>query len=218
MIMALTQKEISANFYKNRKENGLCPRCGKILDRKGHYCSGCLDKVNQYRRESRKFYREHGICPVCGKEKLIGSEKQCILCRQKLYEQRKPLTDEQKERYSNRLKKQQKSLYGERSEKGICTKCGKRIAEEGKKKCRICLNKDAEIHRRRRQDKINIKEYRKENHLCYYCGGEIDVKNGNLCSKCLEKCRENGTKSQSTNQYWEADNRIIFKNKGKFSL
>ena len=76
--MALTQKERSAMFYKNRKDNGLCPRCGKILDREGHYCSECLEKVNEYKRENREFYRENGICPVCGKEGNDG--KFCKEC------------------------------------------------------------------------------------------------------------------------------------------
>lgn len=42
--MALTQKERSASHYRSRKDNGLCPRCGKPMDREGHYCSSCLEK------------------------------------------------------------------------------------------------------------------------------------------------------------------------------
>ena len=106
--MSLTPKERSAIFYKKRKDNGLCPRCGNALDRNGHYCSECLEKVNQYRRDNRAFYRENGICPVCGKEKLFGEEKQCILCRQKAYDRRKPLTKEQKEH--KRIQKRKPSL------------------------------------------------------------------------------------------------------------
>ena len=209
--MSLTQKERSAIFYKNRKDNGLCPRCGKLLDREGHYCSDCLEKVNEYKRENREFYRENGICPVCGKEKLFGDEKQCISCRQKAYERRKPLTDEKKEQYSNRFKKQQKTLYTERAEKGICTRCGKRKASAGKKKCGICLDKDAEIHRKRTYRKKSVREYRKENHLCYYCGNEIDRKTGQICQSCWERCRKYGEKSTSRNEYWENDNKIIFR-------
>ena len=139
--MALTQKERSAIFYKKRKDNGLCPRCGKQLDREGHYCSECNAKHNKYVKETRAFLRKQGMCPVCGKEKLFGDEKQCISCRQKAYERRKPLTDEQKEQYSNRFKKQQKTLYTERAEKGICTRCGKRKASAGKKKATVSYKK-----------------------------------------------------------------------------
>lgn len=211
--MALTQKERSAKSYKNKRDNGLCPRCGNVLDRKGYYCSSCLEKVNQYHRDNRRFYIENGICPVCGKEKLYGDEKQCISCRQKAYERKKSSTNEQKNRYREHFREQQKSLYKERSEKGICTRCGKRKADEGKKKCRICLNKDSEIHRKRTFGEKSIREYRKENHLCYYCGNEIDRKAGQICQSCFEICVKNGLKSGGGNSYWENDNKIVFNNK-----
>lgn len=210
--MSLSQKEISAMFYKKRKDNGLCPRCGKLLDREGHYCSECLLKENKYRRESRMFCKQNGICPVCGKERLFGDEKQCISCRQKNYEKRKPLTGEQKERYGKRFRKQQKSLYRERAEKGICTRCGKRKADTGKKKCRICLDKDAEIHRKRTYEKKSVREQRKENYLCYYCGKKIDRKTGQICQSCWERCRQAGLKSSGGNIYWKNDNKIVFRN------
>lgn len=49
--MALTQKEISHNCYKRRKDNGLCPRCGKPLDRIGHYCTNCLKNQTNIREK-----------------------------------------------------------------------------------------------------------------------------------------------------------------------
>lgn len=161
MIMALTQKEISARHYKNRKENGLCPRCGKPLDREGHYCSECLEKVNEYSRETREFCKENHICTVCRKEIVFGTDKICFECRVKRDKYRNALTEEQKMRYGKRFKEQQKSSYQQRSGQGICTKCGKRKATAGKKKCAICLEKDAYIHRMRRTDNQSIKDYRR---------------------------------------------------------
>ena len=212
-IMALTQKERSAIFYKKRKDNGLCPRCGKLLDREGHYCSECNAKHNKYVKETRAFLRKQGMCPVCGKEKLFGDEKQCISCRQKAYDRRKPLTEEQKNRYSARFNEHRKSIYKERSENGICTRCGKYKAEKGKKKCRICLDKDAEMHRKRTYNKKSTREYRKENHLCYHCGKEIDRATGEICQSCWERFRQAGLKSASRNEYWKNDNKIVFRNK-----
>lgn len=148
--MKTTQKEISHEFYKRRKDNGLCPICGKELDREGHYCSECLIKYREYRRSNRKFYKEHRICPVCGKEELYGDERNCILCRQKNYERKNELTEEQKDKYRIRFRTQQRNLYKERSEKGICTRCGKFKAAPTKRKCKICLSKDAELHRLKR--------------------------------------------------------------------
>lgn len=209
-----TQKEISARFYADRKNNGLCPRCGNPLDREGHYCSECLEKVREYSRKNRVFYKENHLCTECGKVKVPGNEHICPECRAKKENRRKPLTEEQRIRYAGNFQNYRKALYQQRSELGICTRCGKRKAMPGKKKCGICLEKDAEIHRKKYMENPNVKEYRQKNNLCYYCGQPIDLEKGRLCSKCLEKCRENGKKGKAGNDYWRKDNRLVF-GKGK---
>lgn len=158
----ISQKEINARVYHRHKNKGECPRCGKTLDREGHYCSKCLEKVREYHRENRRFYAEHHLCTECGKVKVPGNERVCPECRDKNEHWRKPLTEEQKIRYSYKFKKRQNSLYQQRSEQGICTRCGKRKAMPGKKKCGICLAKDAEMHRKIYMDRPNVKEYRKK--------------------------------------------------------
>lgn len=40
-------------LYNYRRENGLCPKCGKPLDRKGFYCEECRKKQTTYSRETR---------------------------------------------------------------------------------------------------------------------------------------------------------------------
>lgn len=147
-IMA-KQKERSQKSYYNRKNNGFCPRCGKSLDREGHYCSECLEKVREYNRGNRLFYAKNHLCMECGKVEVPGDEHTCPECRAKRANRRKPLTEDQKNRYTKRFREQQKILYQQRSGIGICTRCGKRKAMPGKKKCGICLDKDAEMHRRK---------------------------------------------------------------------
>ena len=210
IIMALTQKEISARNYRNRKDNGLCPRCGKPLDRKGHYCFECLEKVKIYHRENKEFFRKNHICTECGKNIVPSGERICPECRAKRMSWKKTLSEEQKERYGSRFKAQQRMLYHERAENGICTRCGKRNAAPGNKKCAICLEKDAEQHRKKYLNKPNEREIRKLNHLCYFCGNKIDLESGNICSKCYEKFRENGKKYGWKNQYWKQENKLIF--------
>lgn len=207
--MALTRKEISEKFYRGRKENGLCPRCGKKLDRDGHYCSECLVKIRKYIRDNREFCRQNHICTECGKAVVYGNDKVCFDCRAKKNNRRKPLNDKQKED----AKKRQRDLHAKRIEQGICTRCGKRKAALGRKKCEICLKKDMEKQREIRERKGNIKKYRRENNLCYHCGQPIDLEKGQLCSKCLDVCRQNGYKSSGSksNDYWRHDNNIIFK-------
>ncbi len=206
--MAITQKERSAKLYKNRKDNGLCPRCGNSLDREGHYCSNCLEKINEYHRKNRRFYSEHNICTECGKEIVFGGDKICPECRAKMNNGRKPLTDEQKKRYGERFKKQQKSLYGQRKKRGICTRCGKRKAEKGKAKCLICLAKDAGLHKKSRISRSERPGYG----FCYICGEPLD-REGSLCKKCAETMTVNLPKYRN-NESWRSDNKLIFGNGG----
>ena len=99
----------------------------------------------------------------------------------------------------------------ERVEQGICTRCGKRKAISGKKKCGICLAKDAEIHRKKYADRPNIREYRKENNLCYFCGNPIDLPDGNnICSACRKRFEEIAAQRKHDNLYWRQDNKMIF--------
>lgn len=208
----MTQKDYSKLHYQRRKENGLCPRCGKKLDREGHYCTECLKKDREYKQENRRFFRDNGLCHYCGKEMLYGQEKQCIKCREKRYEKRKPLTEEQKIRYGNNLKEQQRRLYKERSEQGICTRCGKRKAEPNRKKCGICLDKDAKQARKKRLCRQDEKERRRENNLCYRCGDPIDIDKGQLCSKCYSESCKNLEKARLVkpeNKFWKEQNKLI---------
>ncbi len=182
----MTQKERNAKHYRNRKDNGLCPRCGKMLYREGHYCSECLEKNNEYHKQNRIFYKQHHICTNCGKEIVFGNDKTCPECRAKRYIGRKSLTDEQKNLYGERFKKQQKALYQKRKEQGICTRCGKRKVISGKAKCGVCLEKDAKLHR-----KIGISRSERPHYgLCYNCVLPLD-RIGGLCNKCAEARSKN---------------------------
>lgn len=148
-------KEYNHTRYMQMKEKGLCPRCKKPMDRKGALCTSCRAKAIIYERETRSFLRENRICPYCRKNKLYENEKRCYDCYIKAAEYRKKNkpTEEQRGRYRRNFEAKQRSLYQERSEKGICTRCGKRNAMQGKKKCKDCLDKDRLIHMLRRTNK-----------------------------------------------------------------
>lgn len=111
------------------------------------------------------------------------------------------------------FKQYSKNLYAERRKAGICVRCGKTKAVEGKAKCFICQSKDNAIHRKRTENRQNIKEYRKENHLCYRCGEPIDRPQGQLCQKCWQTDYERGKslKNDNSKHYWRYDNQFLRK-------
>lgn len=146
----MASKERNRERYYFRKENGLCTRCGKELDRGGMYCASCNDRHNAYSRANRKFWRENNICTICGKEPVPGTDRICPECRIKHNAARKPLTEEQILVRNKRYRTKQNELYKQRKEHGICTRCGKRKAEAGRAKCGLCLAKDVEVQRQRR--------------------------------------------------------------------
>lgn len=165
-----------------------------------------------YQKENRDFYRENHLCTICGKNAVYGDDKTCFDCRAKKEQRRKEPTAEQKERYRTNFRKNQNSLYRERVENGICTRCGKAKALTGKKKCWLCLEKDAELHRRKYYDKPNVREYRRENNLCCFCGEPIDREAGRICGKCWQNFHDKRVNRPSENKFWRKDNKNVFKN------
>lgn len=202
-------------LYNYHRENGLCPKCGKLLDRKGFYCEECKEKHTAYQRETRELCRQLRICPECRKNKLAGEEKICPECLAKKAEYRAnhPLNDDKRRKNNEAFKQYSKNLYAERRKAGICVRCGKAKAVKSKAKCFICQSKDNAIHRKRTENRQNIKEYRKENHLCYRCGEPIDRPQGQLCQKCWQTDYERGKslKNDNSKHYWRYDNQFLRK-------
>ena len=141
--------EYQRNRARQRKESGLCPRCGKERDRDGYYCTKCNNRQNEYHREIRDFCRKNHRCTTCRKRIVYGSDKTCFECRAKL---KKTPTIEQKKKWADNARKKRKQLRIDRLKAGICTKCGKRSSEPNRARCKICSIKDAEYKKNRRKE------------------------------------------------------------------
>lgn len=208
--MAKTQKEISHEHYIRRKTSGLCPRCGRPLDRKGHYCSICAEKVRVYQYNTRKWCREHGICTECHVNHVVNGEKTCAECKIKkaIYRAKNPIPKEKYEKIlaDNRIRS--KIRFDERKAKGLCVACGRNMAAPGRTRCPICLEKNARVRRK-------IVDKRKlwlENGLCYKCGKPV-YKHFKLCKDCYDKALvalERARAVNPGNDYWTQQNKIIF--------
>ena len=79
-------KEQSKRIYDERKEKGLCPRCGNEKPEEGHkWCKTCLKKKQRYRlRKGKKNIRAERdaelLCIGCGKPERVEGKKYCPDC------------------------------------------------------------------------------------------------------------------------------------------
>lgn len=156
------------------------------------------------------WYKEHGLCPHCANERVAKGKAACLNClsinAETAQKRRDSFTPEQKQRADKLSKDSHKKLYDERKAAGICVKCGKRKARQGRVRCAICLNREniaAEKHRR----KIGRKPHfmLTEHDVCYICGGK-PLPGKRLCAvhyeiamKNLEKANAN---MDNSNHIW----------------
>lgn len=96
--------------------------------------------------------------------KLVGDEKICPEClaNKAEYRANHPLSDDKRRKNNEAFKQYSKNLYAERRKAGICVRCGKAKAVKGKAKCFICQSKDNAIHRKRTENRQNIKNIAKK--------------------------------------------------------
>lgn len=140
-----TETEYRRMLRERRKAESKCTRCGKPVDRNGAYCSKC----REYMIADKRWYIEHRICPNCRQNPIEGNEKKCPECNAK--HSLRTYTEAQKARWYMQFRTRQNAMYKKNSEIGICTRCGKRKAALGRKKCASCLEKDRVIHMRIRK-------------------------------------------------------------------
>lgn len=221
-------KNSSLPFYMDRTEmrrkwhlEGKCANCGKVLDREGWFCKKCCDRHSNYTRDMYHFYQDNGICPRCGKNNLVGEERYCPECRAKDLLRKARYSDEKKRAIAEKSKPRKsaynKRIYEDRKQNGMCVRCGKHKAEQGKMSCGMCLEKQRKQNAKRYDKKVGLSAYDRqilrERGMCSYCLKEIPT-HGKLCDRCFEKISGNLEKAtvarDTKNHYWVQDNRAIF--------
>lgn len=164
-------RENKRRYIRYAKENGLCIQCHKPIeeDRQGKtICIECSDKRYAQQKATREFCESIGICNRCSKNKVFGNEKTCPECRAKNAEYKFKIREANREKYNEYNRSYGKKRYNELKEKGICTRCAKRPATDGKTMCSICNAKN----NKRREQTSNGRD-RVSNGLCYWCGAPV---------------------------------------------
>lgn len=147
--------------YYERKEKGLCARCGKNKPKEGKTkCDECTKKQRESDTRLLNKYVSKKICVVCKKNKVVDRKHKCKQCSQ----------------IGNRT-------YDERKVNGKCTACGKFKAVEGKTKCIECLRRQldcqAELNRKLRE--------LKDSGICIKCKKNKAIEGKHICDRCRIK-------------------------------
>lgn len=143
-------------IYAERRDTGLCVRCGKELGEDDElYCARCKSLVALYKTHLKRDYKdryrenkENGICVRCHKRPARPGRTNCIECtlRQKRYD-------------AERNAKRNLTPKWMRGDGVHCTTCLKPVETPGAKLCNRCLansHRACEIMRERRTNRGKI--------------------------------------------------------------
>lgn len=204
---AYNESQRAKAIRKERKEKGLCTKCGQPLDREGTRCTKCYEDMKKRQTERREYLLSLGLCPVCGLHEIYGTERSCLECRAKRANQASLSGRKSNER--------QKRMTDKRRSQGLCPRCGKNKPEEGYVHCKECL---AKMKRKRLlKGKRYIREEWKSEGRCAGCGAEELVPGHKVCKRCyaikieaMSKCR--AKTKEGYNGKWKATNGRLFSN------
>ena len=188
--------DASVSRYHKRKNSGLCPICGKPTNGDFITCEKCRkeEKITYH------WYESHGFCPKCHHESA-PNHKLCAVCLAKEEERNQrrnaQMTDEQKKRRAESSERTRRKHI----EQGVCAKCGKRIAWNGRQTCLECT-----LKQRRRNNEHKAKYDYKDPNGCFRCG-KACVKGKRLCHEHYKISCENIKKARESAKFLEGQNR-----------
>lgn len=183
------QSETKRKLREKRKQLHLCTRCGKPTDGVHTNCDVCRN----YAKEARDSYIQYGICSRCHKEKIYGDEKMCPECRADRAIINAKYRNSHREDINRRERELHKIHYEERKAQGICTRCGKNKASEGKFTCGQCREKNNQ-EKRLAYVKILIDKPNR----CRYCNND-SAPGYKVCEEHRQKLSESAT-SKNVNE------------------
>ena len=174
--------KLSKTLYYQRKEQGLCTKCGKIAYKNQTLCVDCKEKAkrrnDEYkqrlsksgelkrRRESRK---QNGICLQCGGNAIVGKVL-CEVCNEK----------------NNQRRNEDRKYYRDNK---ICPNCtlNKLLGDE--KNCLECRAKNAEKKAKyRRENKEEYNQYQRDYGKRRY----KQLQEAGICTRCQKRSSDNG--------------------------
>ncbi|MFR3727696.1 hypothetical protein [Lacrimispora sp.] len=204
--------------YHLRREQGLCPRCGKNnATPEKSMCPTCRENFNRKRRENSKYLKKIGICVRCGKNKSEPNKTLCMECigaeSDKYHNKSKDLSSvvKIKERYRKR------NLMNMRRVSGLCYRCGKHKVSSGE----MCSSCKAYLKQYRYKNRADIERSEWPNYgICYLCGKAPIMKGKKVCASCYKvRMRTIPTMlANQNNEYFRKLNMAIFSKKEEITI
>lgn len=117
-----------------------------------------------YRKKEMETRKRLGICIFCGKEDAFLPFVACPACLEKQaqrasqYRKKVKADSQLKAIFLEKKRNDARKRYRQNQENGLCSKCGKRRPDIGKKSCVVCLEKDRlyrreyDARKRRKED------------------------------------------------------------------
>ena len=164
--------------YRQRKQAGLCTRCGAPAKAGQSRCPICAKADNATTKENRQFYKEHGICTVCHSRPSIPGLTRCVDCTLRDVDARamQTPTAEQRERQAATSRARYQAL----KDAGLCVVCGQRCAADGHA---LCL--DCSTRRRRKRIERKPPKKMKAPEQCTWCDNP-HLPGKKLCQACYD--------------------------------
>lgn len=156
-------------------------------------------------KENYEWRKQHHLCIRCKKQDAytLNGRVRCYECALKNSAYMK------KRRHDN-LKKDpdyNKEIYNNYKKEGICTRCKKRPAREGRTECSVCYGK-----LKKHYDENKIKSYAREdaiaNGMCRTCLKEKVKPGYKVCEKCYDHLIQMGKKADHS--YIRKTNDLFF--------
>lgn len=207
--------KLSKTLYYQRKEQGLCVKCGDKAREGKTTCRKCLDRDIQNNKERKEKLKLLGLCITCGHEQAEPNKVKCFECSER---DRVASENRRKDKeVRKQIAKADKDRYERNKANGICTHCGKKQKEKGLV-CISCYNKKR-ANQRRFDDRHGIsreisRSERVSYGLCYVCGGNA-IPGRSVCETHYKQ-REESIKRicyMPVSETWKKDNDVMYAKK-----
>ena len=181
----------------------------KLIDYSRQYYDKNKEQILNSAKAKKEYLRTNKRCTKCQRQDAytLNGRLLCAECAQKANEYNKSKRDKAK------AAERQKSNYNLLKEKGICTRCGKRKAENGITVCSICREKLRQMRSDERRKKGIFPKG--ESGYCARCNKEKAIEGKKVCKSCYDYLYKHikSISHNTINHKWRDYNNMMF-NKG----